>query len=362
MARALELARRGVQTTHPNPRVGCVVVSGGDIVGEGFHERAGEPHAEVVALRTTRRFGPRLLLAAQRVAGGIALPGTIPEAARADFAAPVAEPGPHGDGRVEVLTFDTERAETEHLADLLRRAHLEDGIPWDDMAVLVRSGRTSIPGLRRSLGAAGVPVEVAGDDVPLVRDPAALPLLDEATAAAVAGDAALPISGAWACCFLVSSCLAVRDLERASEWCDRIAVFAERYGSRYLLAFCRSEYGAVHLWRGEWDLAGSFLEAAIYAAKREQWGRRIDSYPMVRETLIDLLVELEAGMALTFECAAASRTATDEEEGRLLRRILVPLAKIRATRQAVAAASSGSGRPSNRSRKATGRASGFWST
>ncbi len=46
------------------------------------------------------------------------------------------------------------------------------------MAVLVRSGRTSIPGLRRALGAAGVPVEVAGDDVPLVRDPAVLPMLD----------------------------------------------------------------------------------------------------------------------------------------------------------------------------------------
>ena len=83
----------------------------------------------------------------------------------------------------------------------------------------------------------------------------------------------------------------------------------------------------------------SFLEAAIYAAKREQWGQRIDSYPMVRETLVDLLVELEAGMALTFECAAATRTAEDAEEGRLLRRILVPIAKVRATREALGAAS-----------------------
>jgi hypothetical protein len=83
----------------------------------------------------------------------------------------------------------------------------------------------------------------------------------------------------------------------------------------------------------------SFLEAAIYAAKREQWGQRIDTYPMVRETLVDLLVELEAGMALTFECAAATRTAEDEEEGRLLRRILVPIAKVRATREALNAAS-----------------------
>jgi hypothetical protein len=83
----------------------------------------------------------------------------------------------------------------------------------------------------------------------------------------------------------------------------------------------------------------SFLEGAIYAAHREQWGRRIDTYPLVRETLVDLLVELEAGMALTYECAAATRTATDEEEGRLLRRILVPLAKIRATREAITASS-----------------------
>ncbi len=83
----------------------------------------------------------------------------------------------------------------------------------------------------------------------------------------------------------------------------------------------------------------SFLEGAIYAAHREQWGQRIDSYPLVRETLVDLLVELEAGMALTYECAAATRSAADEDEGRMLRRILVPLAKMRATREAIWAAS-----------------------
>ena len=56
--------------------------------------------------------------------------------------------------------------------------------------------------------------------------------LDEATATALEGQAEIPISGAWACCFLVSACLAVYDFERAFAWCDRIAEFAERYGSR----------------------------------------------------------------------------------------------------------------------------------
>ena len=83
----------------------------------------------------------------------------------------------------------------------------------------------------------------------------------------------------------------------------------------------------------------SFLEAAIYAARREQWGQRIDHYPLVRETLVDLLVTLEAAAALTFECAGATRGSIDEDEGRRLRRILVPLAKVRATRGASGAAS-----------------------
>lgn len=50
MARALELAERGLYTTTPNPRVGCVIVREGRMVGEGWHERAGGPHAEVNAL------------------------------------------------------------------------------------------------------------------------------------------------------------------------------------------------------------------------------------------------------------------------------------------------------------------------
>src|SRR3569623_1893833 len=51
MARALTLAARGLYYTDPNPRVGCVLVRDGEVVGEGWHGRDGEPHAEVFALR-----------------------------------------------------------------------------------------------------------------------------------------------------------------------------------------------------------------------------------------------------------------------------------------------------------------------
>jgi diaminohydroxyphosphoribosylaminopyrimidine deaminase/5-amino-6-(5-phosphoribosylamino)uracil reductase len=51
MARALRLARRGLYTTDPNPRVGCVLTRDGKVVGEGWHRHAGEPHAEILALR-----------------------------------------------------------------------------------------------------------------------------------------------------------------------------------------------------------------------------------------------------------------------------------------------------------------------
>jgi len=57
MARALVLAARGLYTTTPNPRVGSIIVKDGRVIGEGFHVRAGEPHAEVNALADARVRG-----------------------------------------------------------------------------------------------------------------------------------------------------------------------------------------------------------------------------------------------------------------------------------------------------------------
>jgi superfamily I DNA/RNA helicase len=133
--------------------------------------------ADVMALRTTRRFGSRVSTASRHVAALIPTKGSIATEMFLTFRDPVPAENEFGPGVVEVRLFDSSRAEAEHLADILRRARLEDDIAWSDMAVLVRSGKSTIPGLRRSLMAAGVPVEVAGDELPLVQEPAVLPLL-----------------------------------------------------------------------------------------------------------------------------------------------------------------------------------------
>ncbi len=132
--------------------------------------------APVVALRTTRRFGQVLRDAATRVVRGTALHG-LPRPVVDEHRSPRCAGSAYGDGVLDIATFDSEQAEAAHVADLLRRAHLEHDVPWSDMAVLVRSGRQSIPSLRRALQTAGVPVEVASDEVPLRAEPSLAPLL-----------------------------------------------------------------------------------------------------------------------------------------------------------------------------------------
>ena len=130
--------------------------------------------AEIIVLGRTRRFGPTIGQASARVlraASAIGLPSAVVRAHRnLTYECPL-------DGFVEVHTFDTASSEAAHIANVLRRAHLEQGVGWDDMAVLVRSGRRSIGPLRRALISAGVPVEVAGDEIPLRDEPALAPLL-----------------------------------------------------------------------------------------------------------------------------------------------------------------------------------------
>jgi superfamily I DNA/RNA helicase/RecB family exonuclease len=140
-----------------------------------FRTRAGD-RAPVLALQQTRRFGPALLAASRSVASRLGIPRSLPPEVYAAFRHPVASPD-RPRGKVEVLACTSAGAEAEHIAEILRAAHLRDGVPWDAMAVLVRAGRSTIPPLARALVAAGVPVEVAGDEIPLSSDPAVRPLL-----------------------------------------------------------------------------------------------------------------------------------------------------------------------------------------
>ncbi|MCA1223502.1 ATP-dependent helicase [Streptomyces sp. 8L] len=138
--------------------------------------------APVAVLTRTRRSGARLLAATREVARRMPLPRLPQQAVRAHR-----EPEPVREGgRVEVYTYPTPSTELDNIADILRRAHLEDGLPWSDMAVLVRAGGRTIPSVRRALASAGVPLEVDGDDVPLRHEPAVAPLLAALRAAATA--------------------------------------------------------------------------------------------------------------------------------------------------------------------------------
>ncbi|MGQ0837665.1 ATP-dependent helicase [Actinokineospora sp.] len=80
-------------------------------------------------------------------------------------------------GTVTVRLHASSAAEASWVADQLRRAHLLDGVPWSDMAVLVRSATRSVPVLHRALAAAGVPVAAPGDELPLAQQPAVRPFL-----------------------------------------------------------------------------------------------------------------------------------------------------------------------------------------
>ncbi|MFI6418837.1 ATP-dependent helicase [Streptomyces sp. NPDC050842] len=127
---------------------------------------------DVRVLRTSRRAGQELLGATRLLTQRMPLTRLPAAKVREHRELAAARDG----GRAEAYTYPTASAEAENIADLLRRAHLEDGVPWQDMAVLTRAAAT-LPSLRRALTSAGVPVETDAADTPLRHEPAVSPLL-----------------------------------------------------------------------------------------------------------------------------------------------------------------------------------------
>ncbi|MFK4068562.1 ATP-dependent helicase [Streptomyces sp. NPDC029674] len=149
-----------------------------------FPRADGSP-APVEVLTTSRRSGAGLLAATRLLTRRMPLTRLPAEKVRAHRELSPVRDG----GGVEVYTYPTAGTELDNIADILRRAHLEDGVPWGEMAVLVRAGARTIPAVRRSLSAAGVPLEIDGDDIALRHEPAVTPLLTALRVVATAVDA-----------------------------------------------------------------------------------------------------------------------------------------------------------------------------
>lgn len=124
--------------------------------------------ARTLSLQHCRRLGPELLAASRDVVRPLGVSGGMDVDEFTAFRHPEPASTP---GRIETPTFTDPRAEAEQIALLLARAHLDDEVPYDEMAVLVR-GVTAIAPIERALREAGVPVEVAGDEIPLARQAA----------------------------------------------------------------------------------------------------------------------------------------------------------------------------------------------
>ena len=139
-----------------------------------FRTTEGES-AQIAVLRTSRRAGPGLLRASRRVTRRMPISRLPAEAVREHRDLRAAVDGP-AEGEAKVLLYPSVSVEQSAIADLLRRAHLEDGIDWADMAVLTRTGN-QLSAVRRALTSGNVPVEVRTEQLPLAREPAVATLL-----------------------------------------------------------------------------------------------------------------------------------------------------------------------------------------
>ncbi|MDX6555712.1 MAG: hypothetical protein QOD86_1907, partial [Miltoncostaeaceae bacterium] len=97
--------------------------------------------------------------------------------------------------------------------------------------------------------------------------------LDEATAAALAGEFELVVPAGWTCCLLLNACERARDFERAGEWCAKVEAFGRRERINFVTGACRAHYGAVLTWQGRWAEADAALAAALedLAVARPTW-------------------------------------------------------------------------------------------
>jgi len=143
---------------------------------ERFSQADGRP-APTIVLTTCRRSGANLVAASRRVIAHVSGP---PWREHRALESTVAEAG---EVAVHVLTSASQ--EGAYVAHRLREAHLRHGIPWSRMAVLVRSTTRQLSVLRRAFTSAGVPVAVAGDELPLAEQPAVMALLELLDAALV---------------------------------------------------------------------------------------------------------------------------------------------------------------------------------
>jgi LuxR family transcriptional regulator, maltose regulon positive regulatory protein len=102
---------------------------------------------------------------------------------------------------------------------------------------------------------------------------AGLGALDEAAAAALAGEYDHLVAAAWTCCLVMATCEQVRDYDRASQWCRQIEEFGRRLDAGFLRGVCRAHYGVVQVWRGDWEVAERELLAAVdgVATTRPAW-------------------------------------------------------------------------------------------
>jgi DNA-binding NarL/FixJ family response regulator len=219
----------------------------------------------------------------------------------------------------------------------LARGHLALQVDRDAERALAHDERARELG--RATGAADVELygaALAGLAlVSLGRVDDGMRLLDEAAAAAVAGEIADPDAISGACCALIDACKRVRDYERATQWVDTVAEFCDRWDDRLTFVACRAHYADILIWRGAWAEAEAELLATLgplaavhrsrladalvrLAELRRRQGRLADAAELVEQSTAHRLAPLVAGeLALDRGDPVEARRAAE----RYLRRV-----------------------------------------